>query len=95
MRHAYEVGDTVVVRTDLDTYARYRMADHDFDDAGCHAVSDMLQYGGCAVKITEVYRNASNRTRYRIDADGGFWAWVDEMFDCDDREYDIDLSELF
>ena len=66
----FEVGDTVVIRDDLDVVSWYGTND---------CVEEMVELGGRQAQITEVVK-FDKKTEYRIDLDEGDWAWTPEMF---------------
>lgn len=66
----YQVGDTVVIKSDLDVISWYGTND---------CVEEMVELGGRQAIITEVVEGYQ-KIEYRIDLDEGDWLWTPEMF---------------
>lgn len=66
-----EVGDTVVIKSDLDIDSWYGTND---------CVEEMVALAGQRAHITEVIKY-SNKDEYNIDLDGETWSWTSEMFE--------------
>ena len=74
----YEVGDIVRVRKDL-------KAGKDFGRlCVCHAMAELA---GKLVTISSV-----NNDDYHIEEDDGTYYWIDEFFENEDEDYDVDKT---
>lgn len=87
----YQVGDMVVIRSDLDENRRYYMDDRSESNTVTHK---MVAIGGTVHEITDIYGG-----QYRIADDNGSWLWTDEMFDGfaiepeDENEFNDEMFE--
>ncbi len=71
----YKVGDAVKIKSE-NWYKINRNESGDVKVPGNSFVSYMSMYCGQLTKITRIYKE-----QYRIDIDGGYWSWTDEMFE--------------
>lgn len=76
----YKVGDSVMIRPDLNTSTRYKMIGSD----GINGVTeDMRDMAGTITVITAI-----SSGQYVVN--GSAWRWTDEMFVCAVNDEDID-----
>lgn len=87
----YQIGDMVMIRSDLARGKRYYMDDR----SESNTVSpEMIAIGGTAHEITGIISG-----QYRIADDNGNWFWTDEMFDGfaveheDENEFNDEMFE--
>lgn len=74
----YQVGDKVIVRSDISLDAFYSMEDNLFSDI---IVEEMVALAGKTVTIGEIYKPYCDEFCYKILEDAGDWNWTDEMFE--------------
>lgn len=76
MKYFHDIGDEVVVRSDLHTNVDYYMKS-DSEAPICNSVTEkMKRYAGKIVHIAD-YING----QYLIEEDDYKWVWTDEMFE--------------
>ncbi|OME54080.1 hypothetical protein BSK59_15985 [Paenibacillus odorifer] len=73
----YQVGDKVVVRSDLQEDEQYSMINDSYTDI---AVDEMVERAGKTVTIAAIEPEAGHMS-YSILEDSGYWSWTDEMFE--------------
>lgn len=87
----YEVGDAVVIKTDIE-------ADEDrIYRGGCYFVAGMEKYRGLTARIVEREREGEE-SRYRLDIDDEYWIWTIDMFEPYEEinpATEDELKELF
>lgn len=77
MDFRYEIGDAVVVRSDLNDGTNYYMRSGDGADGVCSTFCDMMpSFAGKVVHISDYTWS----DEYRIEEDGELYHWTDEMF---------------
>lgn len=87
----YEVGDSVVIKTDIE-------ADEDrIYRGGCFFASDMEEYRGLTAIIVK-RKGKGEEARYRLDIDDECWTWTIDMFEPYEEvnpATEDELKELF
>lgn len=87
----YQIGDMVVIRSDLEENEIYYMDDRSASNTVNYK---MIAIGGTVHEITGTYYG-----QYRIADDNGNWFWTDEMFDGfaieheDENEFNDEMLE--
>ena len=95
MHTKYQVGDVVLVRSDLGTSENYPMEGY---RRGFYANYEMTLLSGRPVTISECRYRPLNSAGYSnyfyiINEDNGEWSWTDAMFD-DNLCADIETESL-
>lgn len=99
----YQVGDTVVIREDIEVGKYYPM---EYDNRSIYFNKEMAHCKGVLAKITKICCNAGKGSYcYKLDIDRGAWMWSDGMFEArsaelndfliDDSEFNSFINSLF
>ena len=87
----YEVGDAVVIKTDIE-------ADEDrIYRGGCFFAAGMEKYRGLTARIVE-REGEGEESRYHLDIDDEYWTWTIDMFEPYEEvnpATEDELKELF
>lgn len=99
----YQVGDTVVIREDIEAGRYYPM---EYGNHIIYSNEEMARSKGVLAKIKKISRTADKGSYYyKLDIDHGDWMWSDDMFEArsaelndfliDDGEFNSFINSFF